>query len=105
MYDAYLAYSGKLQASDVLLKTLTGNSTTVKGDFYYLTCHREENTKNDDSLMEILSAMNELDAITVYPVHPRNTERARRLKERYGLQNILMVEPVGYLEILALLKG
>lgn len=105
MYDAYLTYSGKLQAPDILLKTLTGNRTALKGDFYYLTCHREENTKNDENLLGILSAMDELDAITVYPVHPRNIERAERLKEEYGLHNILMVEPVGYLESLALLKG
>lgn len=105
MYDAYCAYVGKLQSSELMLRTLEGNVTDVTGEYYYLTCHREENTKNDDSLLEILSAMNELDAITVYPVHPRNIERAKRIKMQYSLHNILLVEPVGYLESLALLKG
>ncbi len=45
-----------------------------------MTCHREENTVNDHALAEIFKAMDSLPDRTVYPVHPRNRERAARLK-------------------------
>lgn len=78
--------------------------STLPAHYYYLTCHREENTRNDSDLNEILRAMNSLDALTVYPVHPRNKERALRLKELHGYDNLILTEPVGYLESTCLVK-
>lgn len=63
-----------------------------------MTCHREENTHDDKNLLEILKAMNQLDAQTIYPVHPRNHERVLRLQKKYNFKNIILTEPVGYLE-------
>ena len=43
-----------------------------------------------------------LDAPTIYPVHPRNKERALRV---CGVsQKIILVEPIGYLESICLVK-
>jgi UDP-N-acetylglucosamine 2-epimerase (non-hydrolysing)/UDP-GlcNAc3NAcA epimerase len=69
-----------------------------------LTCHREENTNDDKDLLEILKAMEQLDAPTVYPVHPRNKSRATRLCSDYGLKKIILAEPVGYLESVCLVN-
>lgn len=98
MYDAFRIYSEKLDVQDIRLQSFSGEAVSVPNEFYYLTCHREENTKEDETLLEILRAMETLDAPTVYPVHPRNKERALHMQKLHGLQNILLVEPVGYLE-------
>ena len=102
MYDAFLQYSHTLKAS-ILLEQLDGAKYVVPEDFYYLTCHREENT-NDTNLLEIFKAMDSLDAPAIYPVHPRNKVRAKRLRAEKGFANIILTEPVGYLESLYLVN-
>ena len=105
MYDAFLEYSRKLDIKDVTLSLLDGGEMSVPDSFYYLTCHREENTNDDKDLLEIFKAMDSLDASTVYPVHPRNKARARRLQKKYGFNNLILCEPVGYLESIALVNN
>ena len=105
MYDAFLQYSSKLKISDIGLKLLSGETIKVPDDYFYLTCHREENTNDDKPLTEIFRAMSEMGSMTVYPVHPRNKDRAKRLKEKYAFDSILLAEPVGYLESVCLVKN
>lgn len=61
-----------------------------------MTCHRQENTDTDEKLDEIFAAMESLEYPTVYPVHPRNHDRAARLCKEKGYQKILLTLPVGY---------
>lgn len=105
MYDAYLEYSVKLSINDVKLESLNGDGLAVPQKYYYLTCHREENTDREEALLEIFKAMESLDKPTIYPVHPRNKERAKRLVSENGLKKILLCEPVGYLESTALMRN
>lgn len=103
MYDSYL-YADGLQ-TDLRPAVDFDNRPLVLPDrYYYLTCHRQENTCSDKPLLEIFTAMNELDAPTVYPVHPRNKERAARLCREHGFHRIRLIQPVGYMESLKLLK-
>lgn len=95
MYDSFLHFANKPWTTKELIG-LDGQAVRIPASFYYMTCHRQENTYSDEPLKEILLAMNSLDAPTIYPVHPRNKERARRICEKYGYRNILLVEPVGY---------
>ncbi len=104
MYDAFLEYSSKLAIGSISLQLLTGATACVPEEFYYLTCHREENTNDDKDLLEIFKACESLDAPTVYPVHPRNKQRAVRLMQRYGFARIILTEPVGYLESTCMVK-
>lgn len=103
MYDAFLIYSEKIRCA-FELTALNGNKIKVPDEYYYMTCHREENTNNDNALIEIFKAMNSLDAVTIYPVHPRNKIRASRLQNEYGFENIILAEPVGYLESIYLVN-
>lgn len=105
MYDAFDKYSKILNVKDIKLNTLFGGEIDVPKKFYYLTCHREENTKDDQTLLEIFKAMNDLDFPTIYPVHPRNKKRALRLNNLYNFKNIILCEPVGYLESTCLVKN
>lgn len=102
MYDAFLEYSGRVRPRDMKLAELEGSEVPVPERFYYLTCHREENTADDSALLEIFRGMEQLDAPVVYPVHPRNKSRAAGLKKKYGFRNLLLTEPVGYLESICL---
>ncbi len=105
MYDAYKYYSDRYDDnSKENLISLDGKTIDMPKEFYYLTCHREENTKTDEPLLEIMTAMNELELKTIYPVHPRNRERATRLKKEYCLDNLILCKPVGYLMSLYLVK-
>lgn len=105
MYDAFVEYSNRLKPNEITLNMLSGGTARVPNEYYYLTCHREENTNEDKVLLEIFKATEQLDAPTIYPVHPRNKQRAMRLKTAYGLKNIILAEPVGYLESACLVKN
>ncbi len=105
MYDAFLEYSSKLAVKDIKLVSLYGDSLSVPENYYYLTCHREENTNKEDALLEIFKAMESLDAPVIYPVHPRNKERAKKIVKDNNFKNILLCEPVGYHESTALVRN
>ena len=98
MYDAFKYYSEKVGDSipEDLIR-LDGEKTSIPEEFYYMTCHRQENTGNDDVLTEILDAMESLDAKCIYPVHPRNRQRVQRLIDDKNYKNIIVCDPVGYL--------
>lgn len=105
MYDAFLEYSSRLRVTDISLTLLMGGTAKVPVEFYYLTCHREENTNDDKDLLEIFWATESLDAPTVYPVHPRNKQRAIRLFSENRFSKLILTEPVGYLESACLVKN
>lgn len=97
MYDAFLyfaQYAGRRQLDEI----------HAPKRFYYLTCHREENC-SAENITAILDASNSLDAPTIYPVHPRNRRLVQELCERYCFQNVITIQPVGYLTSLALVLG
>lgn len=106
MYDAFLEYSSKLKRENVVLKLLCENKEVeVPSEYYYMTCHREENTQDENTIKEILKAVNGLDAPTIYPVHPRNKQQVIKIQEIENYNNIIFVEPVGYLESAFLVKN
>lgn len=97
MYDAFRYYTERLDGSELAeLADFAGNHLSLPERFYYMTCHRQENTDTDEKLDQIFQAMEALDAPAVYPVHPRNHERAERLAMGKGYRNILLAQPVGY---------
>lgn len=79
---------------------------TPKG-FVLTTLHRPENVDNRETLSGILGALAELsrDLPVIFPIHPRTRARL----SDFGLQSLVdrapairLVEPLGYLEFLAL---
>ena len=80
MYDAFRYYTERLDGTELRdLMNFSGTPLTLPERFYYMTCHRQENTDTDVKLDQIFQAMEALDAPAVYPVHPRNHKRAERL--------------------------
>lgn len=97
MYDAFRYYSVRLDGSELAeLTDLDGDSVSLPDQFYYMTCHRQENTDTDQKLDQIFQAMDSLDAPVIYPVHPRNQDRAVRLQKNGGYKNVILTRPVGY---------
>lgn len=97
MYDAFLYYSQRLDGTELQdIRDFDGNVVKLPEEFYYMTCHRQENTDTDEKLDGIFSAMESLDAPTMYPVHPRNHDRAQRLCREKDYRNIILTLPVGY---------
>lgn len=95
MYDSFLHFA-KLPWDNSNILDFEGYKVTVPKEYYYMTCHRQENTFSDEPLTEILLAMNSLDAPTIYAVHPRNHDRAKRICEKENFKNIILTQPVGY---------
>lgn len=94
MYDSFLHFANQPWSPEVF--SITGKRIVLPERFYYMTCHRQENTATDEPLTQILLAMNTLDAPVIYPVHPRNREQALRITQSLHMKNILLVNPVKY---------
>jgi UDP-GlcNAc3NAcA epimerase len=68
------------------------------------TVHRAENTDDNQRLNNILSAFAAFDEPVVFPAHPRT----RKFLQEAGYQpseNVKLIEPVGYFDIIALEKS
>jgi UDP-N-acetylglucosamine 2-epimerase len=75
----------------------------VEGEYAALTLHREANTE-PARLARIVAALNAAPWTFVFPVHPR----ARAVLDAHEIElggNIRAIEPLGYLEMLALVDG
>lgn len=94
MYDSFLYFIERPWQPD--LRCFDGSQLPVQESYYYMTCHRQENTWSDEPLTQILSAMESLDAPVIYPVHPRNREMAQRVVASNNFKNIRLIQPVSY---------
>lgn len=72
--------------------------------FVLVTLHRPSNVDDLDTLREIVMALLEIsrDTQVVFPVHPRTRQRIDRLGFDMTGANIILTEPLGYLDFLAL---
>jgi len=76
-----------------------------KEDFILATIHRAENTDSLNRLQNIFSAFYEIgkEMKVVLPLHPRT--RKILAENNITSPNVVITEPVGYFEMLSLLKG
>ena len=97
MYDCFLHFKSKQQKPEFLENTAT--------PFILATIHRAENTDDINNLTNIVKFFNDLhrDGYNVIlPIHPRT----RNIIANTGLKlDFMVVEPVGYLEMLWLLNN
>lgn len=98
-----------MQDSSLLFaeRSVKGESLTEVPDntFILATLHRAENTDNVSRLTSIINALNYIHKNirpVVLPLHPRT----KKVTESLSLQlDMLIIEPVGYLEMIWLLKN
>ena len=100
MFDAVLFNSKISDAKSSILKNLQ-----LTGDGYVLTTiHRQENTDDPEKLRSIFAALGKIDSPVVIALHPRT----KKFIGQYGIKlsgNLLIIEPVGYLDMIQLEKN
>lgn len=71
--------------------------------YILVTLHRPANVDAQETLAEIMSAINELsrNIKVLFPVHPRTRDRIIKLNLTHS-NNLILIDPVGYLDFLAL---
>ena len=77
-------------------------------DYVLMTLHRAENVDKKDVLSCIIKALIDSNQDFIFPVHPRTLKRLNDFNLYTTIKkskNILMLDPVGYFEILELMKN
>jgi UDP-N-acetylglucosamine 2-epimerase len=99
MFDVFECFVDKSSKSDVVDKLgLSGR------EFAVLTTHRAENVDNPLKLEQMFEAIATAPMPVIFPIHPRTKERLRQIGLSLNDSNIRVIDPVGYIEMLALLK-
>jgi UDP-N-acetylglucosamine 2-epimerase (non-hydrolysing) len=113
MYDAVLRYRAIAGQHSTILQDLG----LKKKSYILATVHRPYNTDMPENLQNILSAFLNINDKIVFPVHPRTRQKLQSLSvftftqgrtqqlnnaEAYELKNIIITDPVGYMDMLVL---
>jgi UDP-GlcNAc3NAcA epimerase len=95
MYDAISIFSKASRKPQI----------SLNNDFALCTLHRAENTDSPEKLRSIFAALCEISLSyqLVIPIHPRTKKVIRNLDIRLT-DNITLIEPVSYFEMIYLLK-
>jgi UDP-GlcNAc3NAcA epimerase len=98
MYDSVLKWqSVAIKNSDII-----ASLGLTEKEFYLATIHRAENSDDRNNLEDIITNLGKLKKPVVFPIHPRT----RKFMSVYGIpvpKNILLIDPVNYFDILALI--
>jgi UDP-N-acetylglucosamine 2-epimerase (non-hydrolysing) len=86
-------------------RPVTGDLGLRRGEYILVTLHRPSNVDDPQPLSEILAALEQLAGgrRVIFPLHPRTRQRIQQL----GLQpqSVEFLEPIGYLDFLALTEA
>lgn len=98
MADAlFLAKARAFEASTILTRM-----GLTKREYLLATVHRAENTDDPQRLENIFSALANTGEKVMFPIHPRTRVALDRIKHFSKSPNILMTDPVSYLDMVQL---
>jgi UDP-GlcNAc3NAcA epimerase len=100
MYDAAIYYGKKVEQNNTLLQELKIESKK----YALVTLHRAENVDDKNRLSSILKGLSHYNNTIIWPLHPRT----KKMLESFGIaipQNISIIDPVGYLDMILLEKN
>lgn len=105
MIDTLLGHKDKSAKSKIMERL-----DLRKGDFCVLTLHRPSNVDSREGLENIISILEKIQEKTkiVFPVHPRTKKSIEKFKFNTritGMQNLILTEPLGYLDFLCLMSN
>lgn len=97
MQDAIIFYSSKARKPEIDLQE----------NYILCTIHRAENTDSDKKLLNIFKSLENISKSVqvILPLHPRTKNKLIGLGYNINENNILFIPPVGYLEMMYLLKN
>ncbi|MCX8084451.1 MAG: UDP-N-acetylglucosamine 2-epimerase (non-hydrolyzing) [Calditerrivibrio sp.] len=104
MFDTAIYYSNKI----VDKGSIYSRFGIKPGRYNLCTIHRAENTDNPERLREILIGLGEIskDKALLLPLHPRTKKILEKDQDLLKIcENIKIIDPVGYFDMLALLQG
>jgi UDP-GlcNAc3NAcA epimerase len=99
--DCFVANSSRADSSVVKTHALE------VGGYHVMTLHRPENTDLEqyERFCDIIDAIGQSGKPVIFPVHPRTRKIiAKRTRDKGMPENIIMIDPVSYLQMLGLLK-
>lgn len=100
MFDAALFYAKRSEEKSGIISKLG----LKNNPFVLTTIHREENTDNLKNLKSLINVLNKIskEVKIIFPAHPRT----HKILKREGLKlNFEPISPVGYFDMIALLKN
>lgn len=101
MIDSLVAFLKQTEKSDILSKF-----SLNKGEYVLITMHRPSNVDSIDFLTEFFQVINKLSSQIkiVFPIHPRTKNNLSKIVIELN-PNIILTDPVGYIDFLTLLKN
>ncbi|MEW6380572.1 MAG: UDP-N-acetylglucosamine 2-epimerase (non-hydrolyzing) [bacterium] len=105
------------KADDEIFKWLTGNGQSptaasekswlhelINGPYALVTLHRPSNVDDPVMLRKIILTLSEIShsVPVIFPIHPRTRQRLQGLQLDLDYEQFKLIEPIGYLEFLAL---
>ena len=100
MFDVFVNFKDKADKSDISSKLDLTNE-----EYAILTTHRVENVDDPAKLKRLLHAIQKAEMPVIFPIHPRTKERLKENGISLNGTNIRTIDPVGYIEMLSLLKN
>ncbi|MGP4078978.1 non-hydrolyzing UDP-N-acetylglucosamine 2-epimerase [Pseudalkalibacillus sp. R45] len=101
MYDAVLYNQQLAEKSNILT-----DKGLEEDNYHLITVHRAENTDSIENITNILESFSKIDAVKVWPIHPRTKNKLNDLgMDLHRIPNLKIIEPVGYLDMIKLVKS
>jgi len=105
MLDSFIFYNKSLDEKTLSFSFFNEKKSSdfEERGFYLLTMHRAENNSEKSTMVNILNNLSKLESLIVFPIHPR----AHKLIKHFEINvpdNFILIEPVGYFEMLYFLK-
>ena len=115
MIDTLASNLDKTDGEFIEIETLAGEKVVYGKDFYkdnysVMTFHRPSNVDDKSSLTKLVNIWEKISKHLplIFPAHPRTIKKAEKfgLLERIkNIDNLILSEPIGYLEFINLLKN
>jgi len=102
MIDALVHYLPKIENSTIL-----DDLSLKPREYIVVTLHRPSNVDNPENLVKIFNEFKKIaeKIKIVFPIHPRTKRTLQSANIDYEHPNILLIEPVGYISFIKLVKN
>jgi UDP-N-acetylglucosamine 2-epimerase (non-hydrolysing) len=78
----------------------------IADNYILVTMHRSENVDDPRTLKQVLTALSDTKLNYIFPMHPHTLKRIHQYRlTKYLINGIKIIEPVGYMAFLQLLKN
>ncbi len=100
MFDSFLFNLSRIDKDKVL------NKFQLKSkEFILATVHRPQNTDDPIILKALISALQNLDELIIFPIHPRTHNLMKKFDITVRSDNLKLIDPISYQEMIVLEKN